>query len=83
LVERIQDSNGLYPPLICIEVEADGFLYNMMRTIAGTLVLLGVAGWRGRGNPERMKEIIASKNRVFAGATAPPHALYLINVVYR
>jgi tRNA pseudouridine38-40 synthase len=82
LVERINDPNGLYPPLICIEVESDGFLYNMMRTIAGTLTLLGVEGRRGVGNPERMKEIIASQNRALAGATAPPHALYLIDVVY-
>jgi tRNA pseudouridine38-40 synthase len=82
LVERINDSNGLYFPLICIEVAADGFLYNMMRTIAGTLTLLGVEGSRGCGNPERMKEIIDSKNRALAGATAPPHALYLIDVVY-
>jgi tRNA pseudouridine38-40 synthase len=83
LVERIKDPNNLYPPLIRIEVEANGFLYNMMRVIAGTLVLLGVEGQRGRGNPERIKEIIASKNRTTAGATAPPHALYLINVIYR
>ncbi|MDR0335870.1 MAG: tRNA pseudouridine(38-40) synthase TruA [Planctomycetaceae bacterium] len=83
LVKRIQDSNGLYPPLICIEVEANGFLYNMMRTITGTLALLGVEGRRGHGKPERMKEIIASQNRSTAGATAPPHGLYLVNVVYR
>ncbi|MDR2117643.1 MAG: tRNA pseudouridine(38-40) synthase TruA [Planctomycetaceae bacterium] len=81
-VERINDPNGLYAPLICIEVEANGFLYNMMRIIAGTLVLLGVKGRRGHGNPERMKEIIDSKNRTLAGATAPPRGLYLINVVY-
>jgi tRNA pseudouridine38-40 synthase len=82
LVEQISDPNNLYPPLICIEVEANGFLYNMMRTIAGTLTLLGVEGSRGCGNPERMKEIINSQNRAIAGATAPAHALYLINVVY-
>jgi tRNA pseudouridine38-40 synthase len=83
LVKRINDPNGLYPPLICIEVEANGFLYNMMRTIAGTLTLLGVEGSRGLGNPERMKEIINSQNRALAGVTAPAHALYLIDVVYR
>jgi tRNA pseudouridine38-40 synthase len=82
LVERIHDPNGFYPPFIRIEVEANGFLYNMMRTIAGTLVLLGVEGQRGQGNPERIKEIIASQNRATAGATAPPQGLYLINVVY-
>ncbi|MDR1964750.1 MAG: tRNA pseudouridine(38-40) synthase TruA [Planctomycetaceae bacterium] len=80
LVERIHDPNGLYPPLIRIEIEANGFLYNMMRTIAGTLTLLGVEGRRGRSKPERMKEIIESQNRALAGPTAPPHALYLVDV---
>jgi tRNA pseudouridine38-40 synthase len=72
----------LLPPMIQIEVEANGFLYNMMRTIAGTLVLIGVKGRRGRANPARMKEIIASGNRALAGPTAPARGLYLVNVVY-
>jgi len=72
----------LLPPMIQIEVEADGFLYNMMRTIAGTLVLFGVEGRRGRSNPERMSEIIASGKRTLAGPTAPAHGLYLVNVLY-
>jgi tRNA pseudouridine38-40 synthase len=80
-VQRIP-SSPLLPPLIKIEVEADGFLYNMMRTIAGTLVLLGVEGRRGRALPERMREIIESGNRTLAGPTAPPQGLYLVDVVY-
>jgi len=80
-VQRIPVS-PLLPTLIQIEVEADGFLYNMMRTIAGTLVLLGVEGRRGRACPDRMREIIASGNRRLAGPTAPPQGLYLVNVVY-
>ena len=81
LVERIVAS-PLLPPLIQIEVEADGFLYNMVRTIVGTLVLLGVEGRRGRSKPNRMKTIIESGNRTLAGPTAPAHGLYLVNVKY-
>ena len=81
LVQRIPASL-LLPTLIQIEVEANGFLYNMMRTIAGTLALIGVEGRRGRSQPERMKEIIESCNRTLAGPTAPPQGLYLVNVVY-
>jgi len=80
-VQRISASQ-LLPALIQIEVEANGFLYNMMRTIAGTLALLGVEGRRGRSCPDRMAEIIASDNRTLAGPTAPPQGLYLVNVVY-
>jgi tRNA pseudouridine38-40 synthase len=75
-------SSPLLPPMIQIEVEASGFLYNMMRTIAGTLALLGVEGRRGRACPSRMKEIIESCNRTCAGPTAPPQGLYLVHVVY-
>jgi len=81
LVQRIPASQ-LLPTLIQIEVEANGFLYNMMRTIAGTLVLLGVEGRRGHACPDRMKEIIVSGNRTLAGPTAPSQGLYLVNVVY-
>jgi tRNA pseudouridine38-40 synthase len=81
LVQRLENL-PTFPPLIQIEVEANGFLYNMMRAIAGTLVLIGTEGRRGRGKPERMQEIIESRNRTEAGATAPPQGLYLLNAVY-
>ncbi len=68
---------ALFPPLIYIEVQADGFLYNMMRAITGTLVLLAL-----EGKPDRMQDIIASCNRSQAGPTAPPQGLYLVDVVY-
>jgi len=80
-VQRIPASQ-LLPPLIQIEVEADGFLYNMVRAIAGTLVLFGVEGRRGNSDPSRMRAIIESHDRSQAGPTAPPHGLYLVNVVY-
>lgn len=57
---------------------ADGFLYNMVRIIVGTL--LDVA--YGRKSPENIKEIIESKNRALAGMTAPPDGLYLNKVNY-
>ena len=80
-VQRIPAS-PLLPTLLQIEVEADGFLYNMMRTIVGTLVLFGVEERRGKADSSRMKEIIASGNRSLAGPTAPARGLYLINVTY-
>jgi tRNA pseudouridine38-40 synthase len=80
-VQRLPPS-PLLPSLIQIEVEADGFLYNMVRTITGTLVWFGVEGRKGDCNPERMREIIASGKRTLAGQTAPARGLYLVNVVY-
>ena len=80
LVQRI--SSPLLPPMIQIEIEANGFLYNMMRTIAGTLVRFGVEGRRGIINPSQMKDIIESRDRRQAGATAPAQGLYLMGVVY-
>ncbi|MBS3734582.1 MAG: tRNA pseudouridine(38-40) synthase TruA [Phycisphaerae bacterium] len=61
-----------------ITVEGDGFLYNMVRIIAGTLVEVG----RGRWTPERIDRILATCNRRDAGPTAPPDGLYLICVHY-
>ena len=69
------------PELIVFEVEADGFLYNMVRAIVGTLCLFG-EGHKGFENPERMREIVADADRRYAGPTAPPHGLYMIDVVY-
>jgi len=63
---------------IVIEVEADGFLYNMVRNIVGTLVEVG----RGAREPEWMLEVLAAKNRIAAGPTAPPEGLYLLEVYY-
>ncbi len=82
LVDRLDGLGNTVLPLLRIEVEANGFLYNMMRAICGTLVMLGVEGRRGRSNPERMQEIIALANRSVAGPTAPPQGLYLIDVFY-
>ena len=69
------------PELTLFEVEADGFLYNMVRAIVGTLKLFGERR-RGYDDPEFMREIVASADRRKAGPTAPPHGLYMIDVVY-
>ena len=63
---------------IAIEVSANGFLYNMMRNIVGTLVEVGHrkqdVGW--------FREVIASCDRRRAGMTAPPQGLFLVDVTY-
>ena len=63
--------------LIIIEVEGNGFLYNMVRIIVGTLVDIG----RGRID-KSMEEIVASLDRGEAGHTAPAHGLFLKKVHY-
>ena len=64
--------------LIAIEIEADGFLYNMIRNIAGTLIEIG----RGRFKPGSMKKILKAKNRRVAGPTLPAKGLCLVRVNY-
>ena len=66
------------PEMIEIAVAGDGFLYNMVRIICGTLVEVGL----GRRAPQEMEDIIASKDRGRAGRTAPPGGLYLKEVFY-
>ncbi len=63
---------------IFIELTGNGFLYNMVRIIAGTLVEVGV----GKIQPHEISEIIKSKDRSKAGKTLPPQGLYLIKVEY-
>ncbi|WP_431028416.1 tRNA pseudouridine(38-40) synthase TruA [Lysinibacillus sp. LZ02] len=59
-------------------IEGNGFLYNMVRIIAGTLWEVGI----GKRNTENVKEMIASMDRGKAGKTAPAHGLYLEKVFY-
>jgi len=60
------------------EVTADGFLRHMVRAIVGTLVEVG-RGWR---SAESMAQLIGRGVRAQAGATAPPHGLFLVSVDY-
>lgn len=64
--------------LVYIDVWADGFLYNMARTIAGTLLEIG----RGRMSKEKIKDILLKRDRRSAGPTAPARGLCLMNVEY-
>jgi tRNA pseudouridine38-40 synthase len=63
---------------IWLDVEADGFLYNMVRAIAGTLVNVGRGYW-----PEsQVAEILNAEDRKEAGPTAPASGLFLMRVTY-
>ncbi len=64
---------------IWIELTGNGFLYNMVRIIAGTLVEVGL----GNIQPEEISNIIEEKERGKAGKTLPPQGLYLVNVEYQ
>ena len=63
---------------IWIELTGNGFLYNMVRIIAGTLVDVGL----GKIKPKEIKDIIESKDRQKAGKTMLPQGLFLVNVEY-
>lgn len=64
--------------LVIVRVAADGFLYNMVRIIAGTLTEVG----KGKIDPDSIPDILASLDRRKAGPTLPPEGLYLNKVVY-
>ena len=70
-VERCNMDHG---ERISIEVEANGFLYNMVRNIAGTLVEVG----KGNYPPSWVADVLASRDRRKAGMAAPPEALFLL-----
>lgn len=64
--------------VVIFRVAADGFLYNMVRIMTGTLVDVG----KGRFSPDDVSAMISSLDRARAGMTAPAHGLYLNKVVY-
>jgi tRNA pseudouridine38-40 synthase len=61
-----------------VDIEGDGFLYNMVRNIVGTLAEVGL----GRLTPERIKQIIEAKDRTAAGPIAPAAGLCLMWIKY-
>ncbi len=79
-VRRLEIQCEVRPPfrMIDIEIEADGFLYNMVRNIAGSLVMVG----RGKRSPSWIADVIAGQDRSRAGPTAPSHGLFLVSVDY-
>lgn len=64
--------------IITIRVRGNGFLYNMVRIIAGTLAGVG----RGYFEPEDMERVLEAKDRTKAGVTAPPQGLILVGIEY-
>lgn len=64
--------------VITIRVSGEGFLYNMVRIIAGTLMEIG----SGKYPPERMEDILEGKDRQLAGNTAPARGLTLVKIQY-
>lgn len=63
---------------LVIQIRGNGFLYNMVRIIVGTLLRVG----RGFYTPEKVKEILEAKDRQTAGVTAPPQGLMLVRIDY-
>ncbi len=61
-----------------IDLVADGFLYNMVRTIVGTLIRVG----RGYWEPADIRRIINQQDRTLAGETVPANGLYLVSATY-
>ena len=64
--------------IVTIELTGNGFLYNMVRIISGTLVDVGI----GKIKPEDVKDILEARDRLKAGRTLPPTGLYLVDVKY-
>lgn len=71
--EVLENNDRIY-----IELTGNGFLYNMVRIISGTLLDVGL----GKIKPEEIQAIIEEKNREKAGRTLPAQGLYLVNVEY-
>ncbi|MBZ4654420.1 MAG: tRNA pseudouridine synthase [Peptococcaceae bacterium] len=66
-------------PLVIFTVTGDGFLYNMVRIMTGTLIEVG----QGKRLPEEIPDLLAAKERKLAGATVPPQGLCLWSVEYK
>ncbi|MEF9894642.1 MAG: tRNA pseudouridine(38-40) synthase TruA [Clostridia bacterium] len=66
------------PPFVCLTVEGSGFLYNMVRILAGTLIAVGA----GKLEPGAIARALAQKDRLRLGPTAPPQGLTLMQVFY-
>ncbi len=65
--------------LVIFRIQADGFLYNMVRIIVGTLLYVA----QGKYTPDDIPVILSSLDREAAGPTAPPQGLYLNRVIYQ
>ena len=75
IYSAIVDKEG---DMITFQITGNGFLYNMVRIIAGTLIEVG----KGRIRPENIKNIMVARDRQKAGPTAPAHGLTLVEIEY-
>ena len=75
-VDRPLMPDDAYGSEVWIEVEGNGFLYNMVRIIAGSLVMVGA----GRRPPEWLGQALVARSRPAAGPTAPPQGLVLASI---
>jgi tRNA pseudouridine38-40 synthase len=64
---------------VSVEIEAEGFMRQMVRSIVGTLIDVG----RGKIDVDEFKRIVLARDRTQAGRTAPAHGLYLVSVRYQ
>ena len=64
--------------VVIIRITGTGFLYNMVRIIAGTLISVGI----GELEPEDMVRILEKRDRSAAGPTAPPQGLTMMGIFY-
>jgi len=63
---------------VYVEVEGDGFLYNMVRNVVGSLMEVGLGRWE----PERIGRVLKARDRTAAGPIAPPNGLCLMWIEY-
>lgn len=75
--ERIPDG-AIFDCELCISVTGNGFLYNMVRIIAGTLLYVGI----GKLTPDDVRSILEDGDRKRAGKTLSAKGLHLVSVVY-
>lgn len=74
----LKAGGGIYPQRVIIRVSGNGFLYNMVRIIAGTLMQVG----KGQLSVSDTADMLAAKDRCSAGQTAPPQGLTLMRIRY-
>jgi len=67
-----------FGPFLCVTFVGNGFLYKMVRSLVGTLALVG----EGKLDPAAVAAILEARDRGKAGQTAPPDGLYLMKVFY-
>ena len=78
LKARPEFSPDTAPEFLSLDIVADGFLYNMVRAITGTLLKIGMGDWPIHA----ARDILLAQDRKLAGPTAPPQGLSLMHVEY-